>query len=260
MPTPFPGMNPYIERASMWHDFHESFMPVVREILTAQVVPRYFIRINEQMYIHELSGEQRRFLGRSQLLVPALTPPGAGAGTSSAAVEAPAEVGVPVVDVESQSFLEIRDRDSRELVTVLELLSPTNKYAGPDREQYLAKAHQLQRSWVHFVEIDLLRGGPRMPWLDMPPCDYCVVVSRVERRPKAGFWPIGLRDRLPVIPIPLRGGDPDARLDLQEVLHRIYDAAGYEYHIYSGPPEPLLSAEDTAWSQQLVPAAARQRT
>ena len=130
----------------------------------------------------------------------------------------------------------------------MELLSPSNKYAGPDREQYLAKVRQLQRSRVHLVEIDLLRGGPRMPWLDMPACDYCVIVSRVELRPRgrADFWPIRLKDRLPEIPIPLRGGDPDARLNLQEVLHRIYDAAGYAYYIYAGPPEPPLSAADSS--------------
>ncbi len=202
--------------------------------LSAQVLPRYFVRIDEQMYIHERSAEERRSLGRSNLLVPALSPPSVG------------------VDTGSLSFLKIRDRDSNELVTVIELLSPSNKYAGPDREQYLAKARQLQRSWVHFVEIDLLRGGPRMPWLDMPACDYCVVVSRVEQRPKAGFWPIRLRDRLPIIPIPLRGGDADARLDLQEVLHRIYDAAGYAYYVYQGPPEPLLSAADAAWAAALL--------
>jgi hypothetical protein len=102
------------------------------------------------------------------------------------------------------------------------------------------------------VEIDLLRGRPRMPWLDMPACDYCVVVSRFEQRPKADLWPIGLRERLPEIPIPLRAGDPDARLDLQQVLHHIYDAAGYAYTIYSGPPEPLLSADDAAWAASFV--------
>jgi hypothetical protein len=254
MPSPFPGMNPYVERASVWHDFHESFLPLVREILTSQVLPRYFVRIDEQMYIHERSGEERRFLGRGDLLVPALAPPSTATVAAGAVLEAPAEVRLPAVDIEGQSFLEIRDRDSHELVTVVELLSPANKYAGPDREQYLAKARQLQRSGVHFVEIDLLRGGPRMPWLDMPECDYCVVVSRVEKRPKAGFWPIRLRERLPEIPIPLRGGDADARVDLQQVLHRIYDAAGYAYHIYSGPPEPLLSAADTVWADPFLPA------
>jgi len=207
-------MNPYLERASVWHDFHESFMPLVREILTSQVLPRYFVRI-----------------------------------------DAPAEVGVPAVDSEGHSFLEIRDRDNRELVTVVELLSPSNKYAGSDREQYLAKARQLQNSLVHFVKIDLLRGGPRMPWLDMRPCDYCVVVSRVAQRPRAGLWPIRLRERLPEIPIPLLPGDADARIDLQQVLHRIYDAAGYAYHIYTGPPEPPLSGVDAAWAQQFLAAA-----
>jgi hypothetical protein len=249
-------MNPYIERASVGHDFHERWIPLVAELIGAQVLPRYFVRIDEHMYIHELSAEERRFIGRGGILVPALAPSGATTAVAAGPVlEAPAEVGVPAVDVETHSFLEVRDRDNHQLVTVVELLSPTNKYAGPDREQYLAKARQLLRNWVHFVEIDLLRGGPRMPWLDMPECDYCVVVSRFEERSKkAGFWPIRLRDRLPEIPIPLRRGDTDARLDLQQVLHRIYDAAGYAYYIYSGPPEPLLSAEDTTWAQQFLPA------
>jgi hypothetical protein len=254
MPSPFPGMNPYIERASVWHDFHESFMPLTRDLLTVQVLPRYFVRIDEQMYIHELPSEERRFIGRADILVPALVPASPATAAASQVLNAPAQVRLPVVDTEALSFLEIRDRDSRELITVVELLSPSNKYAGPDREQYLAKARQLQRSWVHFVEIDLLRGGPRMPWLDMPECDYCVVVSRYEQRPKADFWPIRLRDRLPEIPIPLRRGDADARIDLQQVLDRIYDAAGYAYHIYTGAPEPSLAPQDAAWAQQLIPA------
>jgi len=247
-------MNPYIERASVWHDFHERWIPLVADLIGAQVLPRYYVQIDEQMYIHERSAEERRLLGRGDLLVAGLALPGLATREAGSVLEAPAEVRVPAVDTEGQSFLEIRDRDGNELVTVVELLSPSNKYAGPGREQYLAKARQLQRSWVHFVEIDLLRGGPRMPWLDMPECDYCVVVSRFERRPKAGIWPIRLRDRLPEIPIPLRHGDADARLDLQQVLHRIYDTAGYAYYIYSGPPEPPLSAADAAWAAPFLPA------
>ena len=116
MPSPFPGMNPYIERAGVWHDFHESFMPLVREILTSQVLPRYFVRIDEQMYIHERSAEERRFLGRGDLLVPALLPPGATTVATTSVLSAPAEVGVPTVDTESLSFLEIRDRDRQGLL------------------------------------------------------------------------------------------------------------------------------------------------
>lgn len=254
MPSPFPGMNPYIDRASVWHDFHERWIPRVADLIGAQVLPRYYVTIDEHMFIHELSSEERRFIGRGDVLVPALAPAGARPAGAGTVLEAPAEVGVPAVDTEAVSFLEIRDRESNEVVTVLELLSPANKYAGPDREQYLARARTIQRSWTHFVEIDLLRGGPRMPWLDMPPCDYYVVVSRAERRPRAGFWPIRLRDRLPQVPIPLRNGDADVLLDLQQVLDRIYDAAGYAFRIYSSPPEPTLSSEDAVWAAQFIPA------
>jgi hypothetical protein len=166
---------------------------------------------------------------------------------------APVQVRLPSVDVERQSFLEIRDRASRELVTVLELLSPSNKYVSPDRDQYLAKRSQLLASRAHFVEIDLLRGGPRLPLENLPACDYCVLVSRVEERPSAGLWPIRLREQLPTIPIPLRPPHADVQLDLQEVLHRIYDAAGYEDDIYEGQPQPRLSPEDAAWAQPSVP-------
>ena len=93
-----------------------------------------------------------------------------------------------------------------------------------------------------------------MPLEGLPACDYYVLVSRVEQRPGAGLWPIRLREQLPVIPIPLRPVHGDARLDLQEVLHRIYDAAGYADDIYEGQPEPRLSPENAAWAQPFVPS------
>src|SRR5262249_36269714 len=146
MPSPFPGMNPYVERASVWHDFQERWISLVADLIGAQVLPRYFVRIDEQMYIHELSAEERRFLRSGDVISAVLAAPGTGTATAAGTVlEAPAEVGVPAVDVETHSFLEIRDRDNRELVTVVELLSPALKYDEPDREQYLAKARQLQR-------------------------------------------------------------------------------------------------------------------
>src|SRR5205807_8592511 len=115
-----------------------------------------------------------------------------------------ARLGEGVYTHERLAFVEIRDRVDRRLITVIELLSPTHRYAGPDREQYLAKRGQLLASGTHFVEIDLLRGGPRLPLKDLPECEYYVRVSRAEERPQAGLWPLRLRKRLPVIPIPLR--------------------------------------------------------
>ncbi|HEX5273304.1 MAG TPA: DUF4058 family protein [Gemmataceae bacterium] len=240
MPSPFPGMNPYLEQDRAWNDFHDSFIPAARDALAAQVGPHFIAKINEHLFIHEMPDEPPRFLGRSDV----------GVARSSLA---PARVRLPAVDRERVSFLEIRDRDGWELVTVIELLSPSNKYAGPDREQYLAKRGELLGSAVHFVEIDLLRGGPRMPMADLPPCDYCVLVSRVETRPEAGVWPIRLRDALPPVPIPLRSPHAHARLDLQTVLHRVYDGARYEDYIYLGQPHPQLNAEGAAWARQFLP-------
>ena len=93
-----------------------------------------------------------------------------------------------------------------------------------------------------------------MPIENRPQCDDCVLVSRAEDRPSAGFWQIRLRQRLPVVPIPLQKIDPDARIDLQEILHHVYDAAGYGDFVYTGQPEPRICSRDAAWAQTLVPA------
>src|SRR5713226_9426070 len=101
MPSPFPGMNPYVERASVWHDFHERWIPLAADLIGAQVLPRYYVRIDEHLYIHELSTEERRFVGRGDVLVPALTPARSAAVAANPVLDAPAEVGVPAVDCET---------------------------------------------------------------------------------------------------------------------------------------------------------------
>jgi hypothetical protein len=252
MPSPFPGMNPYLEQEDAWHDFHDRFIPLMAEYLNAQVGNKYIVKIDEHVYVHDVGEEQRTFLGRADLAVAGLHDSNS-VSSAVGVLEAPVEVEVPRLDVERECFLEIRDRRSRQLITVLELLSPANKSRGNNREQYLGKRDQIMATHVHLVEIDLLRGRPRMPFVDLPPCDYYAMVSRVERRPKAQLWPIRLRDRLPVIPVPLRAPDPDLRLDLQELLHRVYDAAGYVKYIYDSEPVPPLASEDAAWARALVP-------
>lgn len=254
MPSPFPGMNPYLERSSVWESFHPNFISAAHFHIAAQVLPRYLVHIETRLYVHEPSAEQR-FRGISDLgLKPHSTTPAATRGTGTVA---PTYVALgDAVQTERVQHLVVRDRDGRDLVTVIELLSPTNKYAGPDREQYLGKRNEVLRSRTHLVEIDLLRGGPRMPPDDLPTCDYCAIVSRVEERPRAGVWPWRLRDPLPVIPIPLRDGDSDAMLDLKAVIDQLYDAGGYQYFSYSGPPEPRLSPEDAAWAAAFIPATA----
>ena len=177
-------------------------------------------------------------------------------GIGVALLEAPAEAWLPEQDLEEVRYLEVRDRLGRDLVAVIELLSPSNKRAGEDREQHLAKRRERLRTPTHLVEIDLLRGWTPMPQEGRPECDYSVMVSRAEKRLAADFWPIMLRDRLPVIPIPLRSPDGPIPVDLQEVLDRAYDGPGYEHFIYGGSPEPDLSPEDAIWARQFLPARA----
>jgi hypothetical protein len=255
MPSPFPGMNPYFEQTVYWLDFHTEFLSALRRLLAPRIAPKYIVQLEEHIYIHDLPPEPRERLGTAELSV---VQTGSGELEKSAVLllEAPAQIWLSVQDVEEVPFLEVRDRLGREMVTVIELLSPSNKRAGDDREQYLAKRRELLRSPTHLVEIDLLRGWNPMPQEGRPECDYSVMVSRAEKRRAAGFWPIRLRDRLPEVPVPLRSPDAAARVDLQELLHRAYDGPGYEHFIYNGEPEPNLSADDAIWARQFVPAVA----
>jgi hypothetical protein len=250
MPSPFPGMNPYFEQASLWQDFHTKFMVGLSERLVPLVRPRYFVLLERHVFIHEPPEEPAARRMRADLLVAA---PRAGdeADVAVLDVEAPVQVNHAEQDVERVAYLEIRERGG-DLVTIVELLSLANK--RDDRLSYLAKREAVLNSPTHLVEIDLLRGGRPMPEADRPPCDYSVLVSRPGGRPRAGFWPIALRDRLPRIPIPLRSPDPDAHIDLQAVLDHVYDASGYEDFIYRGQPDPPLSNDDAAWARPFVPA------
>jgi len=246
-------MNPFLEQSDAWHDFHEAFCLHSRDAIVPQVRPNYFVKVDEHVYLHELPADERRLVGRGDVAVSAGSTT-QQAGRSAPALQAPAFGTIPLaVDIESHSYLEIRDRRDRRLITVVEFLSPSNKNPGADREQFLSKRLEFLRSSVHYVEIDLLRGGPRLPLEDVALRDYYVLVRRMEEGPRVSVWTFSLRERLPVIPIPLKAPDADAQLDLQLVLHNVYDKGGYEDYIYQETPEPPLSAQDAIWAQQLVP-------
>jgi hypothetical protein len=245
-------MNPFLEQVDAWHDFHNAFCYLCKEALVPLVRPNYFVKLDEHVYLHELPADERRLLGRADVAVSHPRTQDRGEGSRSA-LQAPAFGTIPLaVDMESQSYLEIRDRQDRRLVAAIEVLSPSNKKSGSDREQFIAKRLEFLRSSVHYVEIDLLRGGPRLPLKDVVLRDYYVMVRRMEEWPRVSVWTFSLRDRLPVVPIPLKAPDPDVHLDLQEVLDRVYDAGGYEDYIYARTPEPPLSEEDTQWARQVV--------
>ena len=250
MPSPFPGMNPWIEREGVWQGFHQRMIVRMGDAIAAQVDPRYFVMIEEHLYVQEEPERPYRSGARADV---AITPRMArDGGPSLATLEGPVQVRLPMPELDPHIFLQIRDRESREVTTVIELLSPTNK--DRHRDHYYQKREQILTGTAHLVEIDLLRGGDPLPVPDRPECDYSVLVSRAERRPEADFWPIRLRDRLPTIPIPLHAPDLDATVDLQDLLHQIYDAGRYVRYLYDKDPQPPLRAEDQEWARGLVPA------
>ncbi|QEH33393.1 hypothetical protein OJF2_18940 [Aquisphaera giovannonii] len=251
MPSPFPGMNPWLEQEDSWPDFHTKFLVALNEQLVPSLAGGYYVVLERYIYVHEPERKVQR--SRASLVV---AHPGEGSGGGRepgvGLLEAPSEIGHTLEETEEVPYLAIRRASVGELVTVLEMLSPSNKQ-GKDRRQYLDRRNQILASHTHLVEIDLLRGGEPMPDEDRPPCDYSVMVSRREHRPRAGFWPIGLRDRLPEIPIPLRSPDGDARVDLGAALHQVYDRSGYETFLYRGRPSPPLRPADEEWARGLVP-------
>ena len=148
MPSPFPGINPYMEQEDVWHDFHERFIPLAATLLGVQLRPRYIVTIDEHIYVHELAEDSRRWVGRADVSLGHRLPearPEPVAVSATGLLEAPTQVRLPAADRERLSYVEIRDRRDRELVAVLELLSPSNKSPGPDREQYLAKRMRSQQ-------------------------------------------------------------------------------------------------------------------
>jgi hypothetical protein len=248
-------MNPFLEQEVIWHDFQKRFLSAAAAHLAKQVLPRYIVLIDEHVYLHDLPPETSGSVIRPDLSVARGPESGVVPGAAASVLEAPAEVVLPYMDVERESFLSVHDRQSREVITVVELLSPTSKRPGDNRQRYLAKRADILNSEVHLVEIDLLRCSMPLPADDRPPCTYSVLVSRAGQRPRAGFWPFGLRDPLPVVPVPLRTGEPDARLDLRAVIDRIYDESGYQFFIYQREPNPPLSADAATWAKTFLPGA-----
>ena len=231
MPLPFPGMDPFLEDPGLWPDVHHELISVSRELLNQQLRPKYHVRIEERVYISDENDP-----GRSVIIPDLRVRDTEHRGDVKADWVADADVAVaePVIATTlieeelREARLEVIDRAHRSVVTVIELLSPTNKVAGSrGRASYQQKRQEVMQSPSHFVEIDLLREGSDIFVREaLPHHDYLVHVSRVEKRPHALLWPILLTQRLPVIPIPLKPEDSDVPLDLQSALETAYDRAG----------------------------------
>lgn len=235
------GMEPYIE-AQRWRGFHAHMMVAIQEALMPLLLPKYAADIEERVYIEEeVDGAPLRSVLYPDVAVEttaAETP--ASSGGAATAVQ-PARLTVPILAEQRERFVQIYTLSNRQLVTVIELLSPTNKRPNSlGRSEYLEKRQRLFKAGVNLVEIDLLLQGERLPTNEpLPAGDYYAFVARSSQLPVVEVYHWNLGQLMPKIPIPLLTGDPDVLLDLQAVYEQVYARARYDVQLDFSQPLPF---------------------
>jgi hypothetical protein len=255
MPSPFPGVDPYIESQHFWPDFHQSFMTYWRDQLLDLLPDNYDARLEERVQQVVLS-EGREGRSRYPDIAVTQSQPTRRQSKSqggAALLLEPITIALPEYEDLRESYIQVTHRPDRTLVAVLELLSPTNK-EGSGFSAYLLKRQELYFQNVHLVEVDLLIDGRRLPMRKkLPPAHHYAIISRGDRRPKADVFAWTLRDRLPALPIPLRPPDPDIVLDLGQVFATAYERGRYGRILdYSNDLELPLSLADLRWAKKFT--------
>jgi hypothetical protein len=258
MPSPFPGMDPYLERPSIWPDCHAGLILGIRAVLNARLPQRY-VATTEAHVWREDSEEVRVMLGGPDILTIDLKHPPA-IGGSTATLNAPKIVRLSRPIGHKQRYVLVLDADRRRVVTVIEVLSPANKTYGDKGDAYRFKRSEYLHAGLNLVEIDMLRSGVR-PDLGVPApaSDYYALVCRGNEFPNAGLWTFSVRDVLPTIPVPLDPGITDVSIELRPCLDRAYDEARFDKQIdYTKPPTPPLDESQAAWATGLLVASRAQ--
>ena len=260
MPSPFPGMDPFIE-SNDWEDFHAGFINGLSDAIVPVVRPDYSVRTERRIYIDHPSDAPSAY--RADLAVIHRDDPLATKEVRQSTVNyesatyelVPVERLLPGPIEVVENYLVIRYLGSGDVVTVIELLSPSNKRVGSEgRKAYLSKREELLTSRTNLVELDLLRGGARLPTVQpLPPGDYFAFVCRAKRRRVASVYAWPVEHRLPVIPIPLTSDVAEVALDLQKVFNDVYDRAGYDYSLnYETPLAVPLNEAQSPWAVSLL--------
>lgn len=256
----FPGMDPYLENPEIFPGIHTRTVVYLADQLAPMLRPRYIASVGERVYVE---GPVDRPIGPDVWIRETRRADASPTVADVVVMDDPLVVEAPDLEVH-EPYVEILDRQSEmQVVTVIELVSPSNKYSGPGRELYLTKQKELRWSRTHLVEIDLLRFGPHV--LAVPEAlvagrfgyDYLVSVNRA-RSPRTRFeiYPRTVRQPLPRIRIPLAGDDADVPLDIRAALEQAYEAGSYRDRIdYRSACQPPLPSDDQAWADDLIQTA-----
>ena len=251
MPSPFPGMDPYLELASGWPNVHHRLVVGLGDLVQEAVRPRYLVSVEERVYL----APRGELLGSPDVVAHRLNRGGTVPITTVGAVAEPMGIPLPPIESIQEPYLVVRGPlPEQEVIVVMEVLSPSNKRSGRGQEEYVRKRETVLFSNSHLIEIDLLREGkhPASEWLP-PGYDYSILVSRVRRRPLADYYPWTVRDPIRAFRLPLANGEEPVPIDLGVVVQQVYERGAFDLRVdYTRPPEPPLSPEDEAWADVLL--------
>ncbi len=221
MASPFPGMDPYLEDEKVWPVFQHHLVMCLYQILLPGLVDRYRARVGQRHYVTE------------QALFTSV-----------------------VREEHQEEFIEVRQRSDGKLVTLVEVVSPTNKTVPSARQAYLTKRGEAKAQGASLVEIDLvLQGQPTLEYSrdGLPDWDYAVTVTRSTQPDRYEIYSATLQKRLPRFRLPLAADDRDTVLDLQAAFTRCYDQGGFAAKIdYQCEPPLALAADDRQWLHDLL--------
>ncbi|MHB1425702.1 MAG: DUF4058 family protein [Gemmataceae bacterium] len=221
MPSPFPGMDPYLEDDALWPVFHHQLVMCLYQILLPGLVDRYRARVNQRHYVTE------------QALFTSV-----------------------VREEHHEDYIEIRQRCDGRLITLVDAVSPANKLNAAGRAAYLAKRCEGKNASANLVEVDLvLQGQPTLEYSrdGLPDWDYAVTVTRSTQPERYEIYTATLQKKLPRFRLPLAADDRDTVLDLHTAFTRCYDQGGFAAKIdYTKEPSTPLNDEDRKWLHDLL--------
>jgi hypothetical protein len=254
-------MDPWLEL--FWEDVHQRAMTYAADALQEQLPAGLRARLQERVYVLSPADLDRPIAPDVRIVEHPRLP---NVRKSSLPADGGVAVAEPIFvslggDPVTEGAIDIIDtRAGSRLVTSIEMLSLTNKRKGVGMEKYRQKQSEVVEASGNLVEIDLLRAGRRVflcPMENIPPehrTPYQVCVYRAANAHGYEIYRVPLRERLPVIRIPLREGDEDAALDLQSLIEKSYRNGAYDFIDYAKDPVPPLSPEDAAWADALLKA------
>lgn len=259
MTSPFPGMDPYLEQPTFWSSFHNRLIVAISDAIEVNLSQQYYVEVEVRTYLGE--GEESLLVGIPDAIVfssQADNQPTSdliSSAMTTAVQPLPQQVMLPIPEEVNERYLEVREVATGEVITAIEVLSPKNKRAGKGRAVYEEKRSKVLGSLTHFVELDLLRGGESMPIIgNVPVRAYHILISRSHRRPVADLYRFTIQELMPSFPLPLRKGEPELIVELQEIFNGVYERGRYNSRIdYSRPlAPPVLSEADQEWAEALL--------